>query len=55
MVEADVQYQANAVEFETLLVKLLEELADPENSFSQVEDAQKCKLCEFNGICNRSI
>jgi CRISPR/Cas system-associated exonuclease Cas4 (RecB family) len=55
MGEADVQYQANAVEFETLLVKLLEELADPENSFSQVEDAQKCKLCEFNGICNRSI
>ncbi|MBN2806452.1 MAG: PD-(D/E)XK nuclease family protein [Prolixibacteraceae bacterium] len=53
MGETDVHYQANAVEFESLLVKLLEELADPAISFSQVDDVQQCKHCEFNGICNR--
>lgn len=51
--EATLEYQPVAVEFEALLIKLFEEIADPAVSFSQVEDASKCKNCEFNGICKR--
>lgn len=46
-------YQANADEFESRLKLLLEELVNPEVAFSQTINAESCKFCEYNGICNR--
>lgn len=46
-------YQSNATEFETHLKNLLDELVNPEVSFSQTSDSKFCKYCNYNGICNR--
>jgi len=46
-------YQANAVEFENGLKQLLGEMLDPNVPFSQTDDEQMCKYCQYNGICNR--
>ncbi len=39
--------------FEKALFELLDELFDPEKKFSQTEDLDICRLCDFRGICRR--
>ncbi|MEO5645436.1 MAG: PD-(D/E)XK nuclease family protein [Bacteroidia bacterium] len=39
--------------FEKALFELLNELFDPEKTFSQTEDPDICRLCDFKGICRR--
>jgi hypothetical protein len=39
--------------FEERLERLIAEIFDPEVPFSQTEDLDRCKYCEFRDICNR--
>jgi hypothetical protein len=40
-------------EFEERLTKTIEEIFDPVVPFSQTEDPQRCRLCDFRLICRR--
>lgn len=40
-------------EFEDLLQTLIDEIFDPEVDFTQTEDTDECKYCDFKNICNR--
>lgn len=40
-------------EFEEKLKALFEEIYNPEKNWTQVEDAEKCKNCPYNVICDR--
>ena len=40
-------------DFETVLEQILGEIFDREIPFSQTEDREICKLCNFKGICSR--
>ncbi|MFA9392605.1 MAG: PD-(D/E)XK nuclease family protein [Prolixibacteraceae bacterium] len=46
-------YQANAVEFESRLQLLLEELVDVDVPFTQTAKVATCKFCDYKGICKR--
>ena len=46
-------YQNYSEEFKENLSVLFNDIFNPEISFSQTEDARKCKLCPYNLICNR--
>lgn len=46
-------FQANADDFRARLKELFEEILNPEISFSQVENPQKCTFCPYKNICNR--
>lgn len=39
---------------ENLVLNVLNELYNPSISFSQTEDHERCKYCEFNGVCQRA-
>ena len=49
----EVNYQEVKVEFEQLLVKLLEELFNPQIPFSQTTVEDHCKYCNFIAICGK--
>ena len=40
-------------EFKEQLGVLLEEIYDPNDPFTQTEDQDKCRWCDYNGICRR--
>lgn len=40
-------------EFEQNLIRVLEELLDKDVPFSQTEDTDRCKYCDFKAICSR--
>ena len=40
--------------FKKQLGDLLEEIYDASDPFTQTEDQDKCKWCDYNGICRRS-
>lgn len=40
-------------DMEALLTAAMAELLDPETAFVQAENTDKCKFCEFKGICRR--
>ncbi|MEL6558814.1 MAG: PD-(D/E)XK nuclease family protein [Bacteroidota bacterium] len=40
-------------EFKADLGALLEEIFDPNDPFTQTEDPDKCRWCDYNGICRR--
>lgn len=40
-------------EFKTQLGVLLEEIFNPADPFTQTEDEDKCRWCDYNGICRR--
>ena len=40
-------------EFERELTSALDRLFDPNEPFTQVEDANACKMCDFKKICRR--
>jgi hypothetical protein len=46
-------YQNYSVEFKKNLSTLFSEIFNPEISFSQTEDEQKCNYCPYNLLCNR--
>ncbi|MCH6232986.1 PD-(D/E)XK nuclease family protein [Cognataquiflexum rubidum] len=46
-------YIEYAVEYESGLRKMLEEMYDPEVSFSQTDNLEKCKYCPYSEICGR--
>ncbi|MCS4434380.1 PD-(D/E)XK nuclease family protein [Aquiflexum gelatinilyticum] len=46
-------YIEYAVEYESGLRKMLEEMYDPEVPFSQTDDLKKCVYCPYSGICGR--
>ena len=46
-------YIEYAVEYESALRKMLEEMYDPEVPFSQTDDLKKCAYCPYSGICGR--
>lgn len=41
-------------EFESRLEVLVKEIYDPEIPFTQTADEERCKYCEFAGLCQRS-
>ncbi len=47
------KYSLIAEEFERELTTTLTELFDPAVPFTQVEDSNACKYCDFNRICRR--
>jgi CRISPR/Cas system-associated exonuclease Cas4 (RecB family) len=38
---------------ESLLVKLVSQIFDEDNAFSQTDDDKICEFCDFKGLCNR--
>ena len=40
-------------EFESIIRLLIDEIFDPEISFTQTDDTDVCKYCDFKNICNR--
>lgn len=46
-------YIEYAVEYESGLRKMLEEMYDPEVPFSQTDNLEKCKYCPYSEICGR--
>ncbi|MCL6260477.1 PD-(D/E)XK nuclease family protein [Aquiflexum sp. TKW24L] len=51
-VEVD-DYRNYQSEYENGLRTMLEEMFDPEVSFSQTDNLDKCKYCPYSGICGR--
>ena len=47
------RYSDVAEEFEAQLNIALENLFDPEKPFTQVEDVEACKYCDYKKICRR--
>jgi ATP-dependent helicase/nuclease subunit B len=39
--------------YEETLVRLVEELFDPQKEFYQTENLESCRICSFNAICRR--
>ncbi len=50
---AGARYSYYLEEFEELVRKTLEELFDPDTPFTQCEDTDTCKYCDFKTICKR--
>ena len=46
-------YTAIKDEFERELTATLDRLFDPNEPFTQVEDVNACKMCDFKKICRR--
>jgi CRISPR/Cas system-associated exonuclease Cas4 (RecB family) len=51
--EQNLVYQNFSEEFKKNLSALFTEIFNPEISFSQTDDEQKCKYCPYNLLCNR--
>jgi hypothetical protein len=47
-------YSNYHIEFESSLLKLLNEIFDPEVPFKQTKDEARCTYCPYAGICHRS-
>lgn len=41
-------------DFEKVLMKITQQILSPETVFSQTENVQMCRNCEFNAICRRA-
>lgn len=51
--DGDFLFPKTLDEFGKALMRLLEDLFDPEKSFAQTKDEEICRLCAFNTICRR--
>ncbi len=52
--DTDINKKA-AEQFETIARILLEDIFNPQKPFTQADDEERCKYCDYGSICNRPV